>query len=635
MCNLFVCRRFLSVLTVLAVSPLIWPQYAQSQVPSKSAQRPGTSLKVPMPPDDVPADLNKDGRLDRLVTLHEVGTPFNGLLEKISASNLSLKVKKDTAEQKLHLNIKQRSVRQLMQSLTTLLDGDWYALPDASGYRFERDSKAIRRQKRWWQLFLTEREYAFSKMRATVLAAMRTPLRPPAKFVTNHEVEDGIDEATWRKRADEMAVFNALPAALQERIANQIDELPWYGLRGTVRASTMDENAVVIDLNTLPDSLRRQFGGTTDAPGGDQGLNTRDFVTFINFGNAVNATVVSLDGSRIREAASFDFPLTSDSIPMRLNQSDLPVEVKKRGKSAPPNWRELAAYQVSRVWANDAPPPAPPREAPNRIEMQEWLAETQGLEFVSDYYTAFRGVTDFKVDKLTGSLKAELDWQAIAQDISWKRLEGSGIYLFRNNRWYRDDLLEIPVPILKRWIGYKKNVIERQLQWEKARITPTTQMWRDLFRSEFDALADAVYALTPWQLFNGLGNVVVPQDDIPLSPMEQMVAKADADNNRRARPRIAFYYDIFGILFNYRTLLFYGSLDRDQRSALFDGRLDPNALTPVQSQQAFQLLHILQVSPLPERAAVRIGIRPMPGAFTGMPRYRLWLSSPVPQESRN
>ena len=41
---------------------------------------------------------------------------------------------------------------------------------------------------------------------------------------------------------------------------------------------------------------------------------------------------------------------------------------------------------------------------------------------------------------------------AAKRDISWKRT-ADGLVLIRNNRWYRDDDLEVPQPLLRRWFG--------------------------------------------------------------------------------------------------------------------------------------------------------------------------------------
>ena len=615
---------FLFSLCIVPFSSLARAQTA----PQRGSLPTGTTAKLPTISARMPADLSKDARLDRRLSLHEVGTSLNVLLKKISSPDLILTVETESAEQKLHINIKQRSVRQLMQSLADVFSGSWYVRQDGTGYRYETNLQTIRRRRHWWDLFLGEREKAFNAMRASVLQTMRTSLKPPVRFVKNHTEEDGIDEETWRKLASEKNFFSMLPATLQDQVANNIDEVPWYNMRGLVTSSGMDEGALFVPLRSLPDEIRSKFMPATTQAQADPSEERDTFVRFSNFGNLVMGALVTLDGHTVpRMLASMNVPSSMEMLPLRLNQAKLPEEVKKRGKAASAAWKELAAYQQSCVWINDVPKQYPTREMTNRIDVQEYLAETQGIEFVSDYYTAFRGVMSSKPEKLRLPLTEELNWQAQAQDISWKREAGSDIYLFRNNRWYRDDLLEIPAPSIQRLLAYKKRQVEQELQWRKEGRVPTPQMGYAAFRLELDCIAEAVHTLTPWQLFNGLANVVVPADQIPLSPTDLLVAQQNAANTHKP-PRLAFEQDMLGILFQYHTLHFYGSLSKEERAVLLEGHLDFHALSPEHQQQARYLLPLLQVfNPTLIGEQLLIGIQPDPGGYIGVPHMRLFISS--------
>ena len=616
---------FLLIIVTLLNTPSVRGQTASNAPPPHAASASPSDKAT----EHIPADLSKDARLDRRLTLHEVGTPFNALLKKISNSELALTVETDSAERKLHINLKERSIRQLMQSLADLFPGDWYAAQEGKGYRFEMNLKAARRRQRWWGLFLGEREKALDAMRAAVLHAMRTPPQPPAKLVTDHAHEDGIDAETWREIARQKTVFNTLPAALQEQIANQINDTPWYNQRDLFTSSGMQDGALLIPVSAFPDEIRSRFVSIPQDPRGNAPLEGDVYVRFSNFGISVTASLVTLDGKILRTVGKLSVLPTPDMMPLRLNRADLPQEVKKRGKAASPAWKELAAFQQSRVWPNDPPKPAAKRQRPNRIEMQEALAQNEGLEFVSDFYSTLGDIFTVPTEKLARPLKEELDWQAQAQDISWKQEAQSGLYLFRSNRWYRDDLLEIPAPILQRWKDYKKRQITLELQRQKQGIKVTREMAQGDFLAELDSITDFVCACTPWQLFNGMENVMMSSDELPLSIIEQATEKYRAEKGLRPDLRRPFDQDILGIQILYHTLLFYGGLSQDERAALFAGRIDANALTPAQQQQARYILPALQViSPPPEGEPLLIGIEIMPGGgWIGLPYLHLVLAA--------
>ena len=111
----------------------------------------------------------------------------------------------------------------------------------------------------------------------------------------------------------------------------------------------------------------------------------------------------------------------------------------------------MAVYQEQHVWLNDPPQSKPdPQQRPRRPEVLNWLADKGGVEFVADYYSvAGQPLSDAdKTKNLTRPLKRELDYRAAQEDMSWKQ-RTDGLYLFRDNRWYRDDRLEVPDKTIK------------------------------------------------------------------------------------------------------------------------------------------------------------------------------------------
>jgi hypothetical protein len=189
-------------------------------------------------------------------------------------------------------------------------------------------------------------------------------------------------------------------------------------------------------------------------------------------------------------------------------------------------------------------------------------------------------------------LKEELDYRALEQDMSWKKRPDS-IYLFRNNRWYRDDYLEVPAPLLRRWLA-RQDPAGSGKKPDTAG-TPTAQIRR--LKEQMDREAEIVRALTPWQIANGLTHYVQEEGSRPFDPSKPAYTW---------RP---FQMVADSILSKYNTILFYASLNSAQRTALFEGRLPFGVLTPAQQQQAMYILPELQAfAGSPTSAPILLGV---------------------------
>lgn len=90
------------------------------------AQKPPSTLPSQSPVTQSPPIPN-DTRLERKISLDEVGINLEELLQKVSANGLTLKADPSCANQKLQLRLKQRSLRALMQSLAEWMPGEWHA----------------------------------------------------------------------------------------------------------------------------------------------------------------------------------------------------------------------------------------------------------------------------------------------------------------------------------------------------------------------------------------------------------------------------------------------------------------------------------------------------------------------------
>jgi beta-lactamase class A len=297
-------------------------------------------------PTGVEAGLPEDHRLERMVTVNQIGIPLIELLQQVSSKELELSCSRQCAQQKLQIRLKDRKLRSLMEGLAELMPGEWKSLLDKSGYRFEMDEEAVRRRDRWWKLFLNERERAMAARRRHVLEIMRSE---PFRRNPGEPNPEGSDPTIERQRAFEHDFFRGLPAGLQERIAAELSDTPFYMLGGPGASSEENEGAIALPFGSLTMGSQETLRKSVSAAFFDSA--TLDFanatVTIMNSGIFVSAGVEFPDGRRSGAAFSLHASLSGDFWVAMLDQTRLVKEVERLGTHAPEAWRQLAAYQKS------------------------------------------------------------------------------------------------------------------------------------------------------------------------------------------------------------------------------------------------------------------------------------------------
>ncbi|HZO89352.1 MAG TPA: hypothetical protein VFB38_13565 [Chthonomonadaceae bacterium] len=511
-----------------------------------------------------------DARLQRQVTVEETGIALDALLQKLSAKDLTLTCSRSCASQKLQVRLVGRPLRTLLEALAQLLPGAWEPLPDKQGYRLEMSAQAVHRREEWWRLFLAERQAALAAQSAFLLAEMRaTPNERPE---TVQGLREGIPYPESKRE-----FFNALPGNLQERIASQINDTPFYTLGMAEFTANDNEGAILVNLNDLPaqaQQIARKLYPNLPAD------------TLAQFTNGTFTLGVDFIGPDGQGAGGVDLQCANTPAMSRLwlDQTQLVQEVHRLGRAAPTTWKQLAAYQESRFWEN-APPmePLPQRfPPPNRADVLRWLADQAHIEFVADYYS-LPGITlpGEMQQRLTRPVEEELNFRAAQLDSSWKRV--GDIYLLRDNRWYRDDYLEVPAPLAQKWLAQRAASKQQAGPASRAKQSPIPAQleWEAAFAGQ----------LTRWQIANGLkwlrpeeshsdSDPKQPTPAVPLSP----------------RAMFPFYSDADETLHEYNLARFYASLDSDARAALLEKRLAFASLTPEQKQQALFLTPTLRAA---------------------------------------
>ncbi len=357
-------------------------------------------------------------------------------------------------------------------------------------------------------------------------------------------------------------------------------------------------------------------------------------------------------------------PMTVNTLPLLLNQTrladvvyggaDIPPQwkhaaevLRKRGEAvspdmkmlvyqvyglgdaAPLEWKQLAAYQRGRVWPNTLPKlmPEDKEGAPgtnektvnaltafSRAAQTDWLGERGGLEYVSDYYShgGYAMPEDQRKRPVKRPMATELDEMAAKRDVSWRQ-DTTGIVLIRNNRWYRDDDLEVPEPLLRRWFTHLLQARQQEAAAEAA-IPPVLQSPEErtaALKDVWDWTAEVFSTLTPWQLRNGLALFQPEEKD--LAPQNAAVAaklfKPPTEPLKREKPqgtarpssdfvgemcrRPPFSLAVSTLKGYPHTTHLYSSLDDAGRAALLEGRLSASTLSPAQLAEAASLLPML------------------------------------------
>lgn len=539
--------------------------------------------------------LEMDKRLDRAITITTNEIQLDELLHHLSTKDFWLTCDRSCASQKLQLRLIKRPLRTLMQSLMELLPGVWQAREDGHGYRLVMSDKAVTKRETWWRLYLGEWERAKAAQRAYVLKALR-----------GHDEKPLIDSDASNDYRQGLDFFHALPAALQDQIADQMMDYAFITRRysmdaqeGAVvtRLADLSEQDQNILLQTFAEFLQRNRGNSDEI-----------YVRFVNAGWTV-ASSLFLSNGKETDAFLLHVGQAPDAAVLSLYHPHLPIIVKQMGKDAPAAWRQLAAYQESRVWPNDLPvitthefPP------PCRSDSLQWLGDQANIEFVSDYYSKpCRLLTaEDKQHPLTEPVASALNRLAVEQDLSWKQRPGN-IYLVRNNRWYRDDALEVPDSLLRDWLAQLMPAGSMPMQNK----TTADSSSPDAIKSHMDLAAQIVSLLSPWQIAYGLEYLTV-----------DLISSDPVSGEKKTLTIFPFVLLADSVLREYDTARLYADLNDSARRTLVDGRLPLAALNPSQLSQAQFLLPALKEDE--DTRDVLLALRPA--------NPRLMTSTPVPAQ---
>ena len=671
------CPQAMFFLCLLAVLP--GTAFAQNLAAAPLAVTPAAPSSVtPAAPSPAPLTssvltqkqmLDGDTRLDRLITLDVISVPLDEVLQKESldkstdkmedANKFLLTAAPTCADLKLQVRLNNRPLRVLMRALAQMLPGTWTRT--RHGYQLDMTKEAVSERAEWWRLFLGEREKALALQRQAVLTAMQTKAR---RRQANDPDPEQSDRAVETDMADRHDFFHSLPPALKEQIAANMEESAFYEVERVSYGNDGEQTGTIGWLSQMSPQTQERFKAAlqdnvnrmAQAPPAYQKYavqaqkdmaaldSSKVYFLFQNGGIVVYATPFNCPMS-VSTLLDLQVYMTTNAAPMRLDQTQLAAAVLKMGEAAPEEWKRLAAYQWGRVWPNLLPELLPDNQrnvqsAISRAAQTDWLGERGHMEYVCDYYShgGYAMPEDQKKLPVKRPLAAELDEMAARRDVSWTK-DADGIILIRNNRWYRDDDLEVPEPLLRRWFGAMLQARRQEMTRQQAaapagpqatpqaatqiaaqttsQATPQAVQATSQSREEhtaamkqnWDWVAEVFSALTPWQIRNGLSlfqpeeKDLAPQNDASAAklyeglkhrvsqPGEVVPPGFDAFMDRTRRPP---FWDAVNVVKGFpHTAQLYGSLDNAGRTALLEGRLPASALSAAQLTQAVSLQPLL------------------------------------------
>lgn len=421
-----------------------------------------------------------DPHTSKPVTINACPTTVEQLLQSISPSGCPLTCKSDLKSQELHVVLHNRPLHDVMGALAHLLDGNWLYNSKTRGYLFYVRRRSVQYAKTWWDLLMSERSNDALENYRNTLHVLNHPVVDVSSSsfttgennadLTPEELEQIKIQAYMQK--NQTKFMTDLPDTIKLKVAHCDYGFDLYSM-ANVDVSTsyyIGRGELVIPFSAFSGYDKRylrivlnNFKGKYQPPASEE----PEFV-FYHTQDSLSVEYLLTNGDRIPVCMNYSVP---DSAFTLLNQKYLPRDIKifqAHGTPFSDNMLALAKYARSTVWPSnpqrtpadteptnsDTVQPVEDSIAPDRADLLQRIAQQGNADIVADYdWQRCRPLTE---SELTAPLEKpvidELNICSQKTDSSWYKCH-SGIIVDRDNRWYRDDKLNVPHSLLRKFYG--------------------------------------------------------------------------------------------------------------------------------------------------------------------------------------
>lgn len=524
------------------------------------------------------------------MSLSAKGIPVDDLCRRIQKdSGATCQADKMAGAIKLYVRLEKRSLADVMDALALLTRGTWTRTK--TGYLLKTSDQATQERQEWWRLFEAELQDWQSRKQTAVLQEMRRPPLTPEQIAAMQAPDvQGPDPGR--------SFWNSFSPEDQSGLAGITSPTVFFRrLPASLPISPTREGGRFIPIDALaPAAL--QAVATSASQAGQRFEFQRDAtgVVVSGTGGSLSVDVTLKNGLLPTSGIRLFTPQFPRSPATLLEQRDLLQAVDRFPKQVPESWKKLAAYQRGTFWPGTGERNAPPPDLiPERLtDDLDALTDRYRVDILSDYHavperpgpSAPRSKADIR------TLEPELRKLASRHDVSWKRV--GSLVLVRDNRWYRDDALEVAPDDLNSLTGLLPK--------------PATGIGGPPASpaASLEAAAAALSRLSLWQIANGMRYYV---DETQYDKARKGAAGVRDWEKSNCQPLAPISETI---LTSYYTCLFYQRLAPLDRQALLGSGVPLRTLPPPQAAllvQAVPLAAPVMTSP---EAKIRLTV-PRPG----------------------
>ena len=567
--------------------------FAPLQSPSQPSVVSPTLAEIP---DAVTLTLQKLEPIK--ITLHQAGVSLPVLLKKWSTPDVAIFASAIFGEQRVTLHTEKRSLRSLLEAIAELYGGSWRVQDSGKTLFLEPQVGQKLYAQNWWSYYLAERKKA---QESQYKALMEIFNQPPIVHKLGVNVKGDKSFVDGLNRNSRF--FSLLSGELKQQLAKMAFTENFSDIIYDAEAG----ETIFVKGDALSDEAKALIKEVDSTISTDEAL----LLGFSLSGNRVHVKRIVPGQPSRKLSLQSDWAFTTEIFTSSLDQKMAAQGFSSLTKETSENWKRLLRYQNKTVWKNKKPQKTDRSLllSSSTPEILKAMSEQKQEEFLSDYYTEKNLFPVREAQRLKWKATATeglLDQLAEDRDYSWTRRPDK-LFLIRNNRWYRDDALQVSKELRKAWI--------KQLDQEKVERKNKEESQEEKAVHVLEWGNRLLSNLSPYQIAHGLQFSVDEKEG------------GGYDDTKADYEMTPFAEYAEATLKNYRVLRFYSSLTEEQKTAFKTGVLPLYDLTPAQWAKAESLL--IKTPTTKEEAAksvlLLVPLRENIFVGSGFIKNRLWL----------